>query len=338
MKVFVILGLVAISISAVCSITIHDISEEWNLFKVKFNKVYENVGEELFRKKLYLKNKIVIEEHNKLYKKGQATYKLKMNQFGDMANHEWKDMNGFNQILKNNIDDRDSVTYLSPENVNIPSSIDWRELGAVTPVKDQGHKCGSCWAFSSTGSIEGQQFRKTGKLVSLSEQNLIDCSRRFGNDGCRGGLMVQSFNYIKFNGGIDTEISYPYKGRNGFFCKYKSTNKGATVSGFVNIQRGDENTLAKAVATVGPVSIAIDASLDNFRFYDEGVFYEPTCSSVHLDHGVLAVGYNTTEAGEDYWIVKNSWGEEWGQGGYIWMARNKNNNCGIASMASYPLV
>ncbi|VVC28252.1 Peptidase C1A, papain C-terminal,Cysteine peptidase, asparagine active site,Cysteine peptidase [Cinara cedri] len=338
MKVFVILGLVAISISAVCSITINDISEEWNLFKVKYNKTYKNIEDELFRKKLYLKNKIVIEEHNKLYKKGQVTYKLKMNQFGDMANHERKYMNGFNQILKNNIDDRDSVTYLSPENVNIPSSIDWRKLGAVTPVKDQGHKCGSCWAFSSTGSLEGQQFRKTGKLVSLSEQNLIDCSRMYGNHGCRGGLMDQSFKYIKLNGGIDTENSYPYKGKNGYFCKYNPQNKGATVTGTVDIATGDEDALAEAVATVGPISVGVDASSDNFSFYSEGVFYEPTCSSTIIDHAILAVGYNTTEAGEDYWIVKNSWGEEWGQGGYIWMARNKNNNCGIASMASYPLV
>ncbi|XP_028968920.1 cathepsin L [Galendromus occidentalis] len=210
----------------------------------------------------------------------------------------------------------------------------WLE-GYVTPVKDQG-QCGSCWAFSTTGSLEGQHFKATGKLVSLSEQNLVDCSGDEGNNGCEGGLMDQGFTYIKNNGGIDTEESYPYNAEDGD-CAFKSNAVGARVTGFVDIDSGSEKALQKAVATVGPVSVAIDASNDSFQLYKEGIYDEPACSSTQLDHGVLAVGYGS-ENGVDYWLVKNSWNTVWGQDGYIKMARNKDNQCGIASQASYPTV
>ncbi|VVC42885.1 Hypothetical protein CINCED_3A002884 [Cinara cedri] len=338
MKVLIVLGFVAISISAVCSMTIQDISKEWNSFKIKFNKVYKNAEEEIFRKNIYLENKVKIEKHNKLYEKGQVSYELGMNKFGDLTAHEIiGKMNGFNYLKTNDIDDGDSVTFLRSENVITPSSVDWRNEGYVTPVKDQGVDCGSCWAFSATGALEGQHFRKTGKLVSLSEQNLVDCSHWFGNSGCTDGYMNNAFRYIKYNRGIDTENSYPYTGKEGK-CKYSAKNRGATDRGFVKIKNGDENALKEAVANVGPISVAIDSSALHFGFYKSGVFYASDCSSTQLNHAVLAVGYNTTESGEDYWIVKNSWGEEWGENGYILMARNKNNNCGIATAAIYPLV
>lgn len=244
--------------------------------------------------------------------------------------------NGFKRNYRDH--PREGSTYIEPEGLedeHLPKTMDWRKKGAVTAVKNQG-QCGSCWAFSTTGSLEGQHMRKTGKLVSLSEQNLVDCSESFGNNGCEGGLMDNAFKYIKANKGIDTEISYPYNGTDGT-CHFKKTTVGATDSGYIDIPEGDEKKLKKAVATVGPVSVAIDASHESFQFYSEGIYDEPECSSEQLDHGVLVVGYGTKD-GKDYWLVKNSWGTTWGDEGYIYMTRNQDNQCGIASSASYPLV
>jgi len=149
--------------------------------------------------------------------------------------------------------------------------------------------------------------------------------------------MDQAFAYIKSNKGIDTETSYPYKAIDES-CRFKAGNVGATDTGFTDIKQGDESDLENAIATIGPISVAIDASQDSFQFYKSGVYYEPDCSSEQLDHGVTAVGYDTTSDGKKYYIVKNSWGGAWGNKGYIWMSRERDNNCGIATAASYPLV
>jgi len=148
--------------------------------------------------------------------------------------------------------------------------------------------------------------------------------------------MDSAFTYIQKNKGIDTEASYPYTGTDGT-CAFKANAVGATLTGFVDVKSGDENALKEAVATVGPISVAIDASSIMFQFYHSGVYDPWFCSSTSLDHGVLAVGYGT-EGKKDYWLVKNSWAESWGMKGYIMMIRNKSNRCGIATQASYPTV
>jgi len=308
----------------------------WADFKQTHEKTYQHPTEEQKRKLIFADNLKRIEMHNYLHAKGLKSYTLGINKFADMEHEEFvKTFNGL-RMSSNTTDDNDRVTYLSPNiPLTLPDTVDWRAKGYVTPVKDQG-QCGSCWAFSTTGALEGQTFRKTGKLISLSEQNLVDCSRKFGNNGCEGGLMDNAFKYIKANKGIDTEESYPYEAKDDT-CHYNPGTSGAEDTGFVDVPAGDESKLQEIIATVGPVSVAIDASHPSFQLYHTGVYDEPQCDSQSLDHGVLAVGYGTLN-GHDYWLVKNSWGKVWGEQGYIMMSRNKNNQCGIATMASYPLV
>ena len=170
---------------------------------------------------------------------------------------------------------------------------------------------------------------KTKALVSLSEQNLMDCAGGRGNNvGCTS--KYTAFNYIRDNGGIDTEDSYPYEAASGT-CQFSMKSVGANVTGYVKIPQ-NESSLLEAVTTVGPISVSIDASNITFHHYSDGVYYNPVCST-KLDHAVLVVGYDTLN-GEDYWLVKNSWGMD----GYIMMARNKNNHCGIVTQAVYPTV
>ncbi|KAJ7356030.1 hypothetical protein OS493_027427 [Desmophyllum pertusum] len=276
-----------------------------------------------------LTNHLKISEHNAQ----DHSHVLAMNQFGDLTHDEYRT---HYLAARGHFSMQEKRSYSSKlDTRGLPDTVDWREKGYVTPVKDQGKACSSSWAFSTTGALEGQHFKKTGKLVSLSEQNLIDCSRAYDNHGCQGGLMDNAFSYIKDNGGIDTEASYPYEGSNNR-CRFKKSNVGATDTGFVHIG-GSEEDLKVALAKEGPISVTIDASNPSFQFYKSGIYYEPSCSSENLDHGVLAVGYGADQ-NQGYWLVKNSWGTGWGDSGYIKMARDKNNQCGIASYASYPTV
>ncbi|XP_059138684.1 procathepsin L-like [Physella acuta] len=217
----------------------------------------------------------------------------------------------------------------------LPAAVDWRYKGYVTPIKDQG-ECGSCWAFSAVGSLEGEHFKATGQLVSLSESQLLDCSMMWGSDGCDGGKMTQAFNFIKDDGGIDSAENYPYTPEENF-CQNVRKPVAATVNGYVCIPKGDEDALKEAVATIGPISVAIDADDPTFALYKDGVYYTPNCSSSTLTHAVLVVGYGTLK-GQDYWLVKNSYGTTWGKNGFMLLARNRDNHCGVASNAVYPLV
>ncbi|CAG2209712.1 CTSL [Mytilus edulis] len=307
-----------------------ELDNEWELFKTSYNKIYSDNVEDLNRRQIWEDNVRFIEHHNMAADRGEHSFWLGINHLADMSLDEVSQMMtqyGNNRSL-------DGSTYLPPSNVNTPEEVDWRKQGYVTPVKNQGH-CGSCWSFAATGSLEGQHFRKTGKLVSLSEQNLVDCSSNYGNKGCHGGYVSKAYQYIKDNGGIDTESSYPYEATDDN-CRFKENDVGATAKGFTNIKSGDEKALQSAVATVGPIAVGVDVKRP-FQFYRSGIFDDPTCSSVTYNHGVLVVGYGT-ENGQDYWLVKNSWSAFWGMDGYIKMSRNKNNQCAIATDALYPLV
>lgn len=314
-----------------------EFQKEWEAYKTEHKKAYETSGEDMARYYIWKSNLDVVTRHNSEADKGIHTYWLAMNKFADMTVDEFAAIyNGYNYSMKLSTQSKPASIFYYDPSIQVPAKIDWRDQGYVTEIKDQG-QCGSCWAFSSTGSLEGQHFKASGKLVSLSEQNLVDCSRKYGNMGCNGGLMDQAFSYIKDNKGLDTEASYPYHAIDQS-CKFKPEDVGATDSGFVDVQTKSEDALQQAVGTVGPVSVAIDASHTSFQLYSHGIYHERMCSETRLDHGVLAVGYDSEGSGKDFWIVKNSWGTGWGDKGYIKMARNQKNNCGIATAASYPTV
>lgn len=337
----IVFFLAALGWSAVSAFSKDPLELEWQVYKMMHSKEY-HIDEELPRFTIWKMNKDIIEEHNKLADQGIYSYWLKMNHFGDLTNKEFVSIhNGYKSDLRrmSTVSPHRKLFKYDPS-YEVPDSVDWREKGYVTPVKNQG-SCGSCWAFSTTGSLEGQHFNATGELVELSEQNLVDCSGSFGNMGCNGGLMDQAFEYIKNNSGIATEESYPYKGKENGNCEFESAKIGATLSSYADVKSKDESSLKQALGTYGPVSVAIDASHISFQLYSHGVYHSFLCSQTRLDHGVLAVGYGSEEQRgkmKDYWIVKNSWSEKWGDKGYIKMARNRNNNCGIATSASFPIV
>ncbi|KAL3882302.1 hypothetical protein ACJMK2_028663 [Sinanodonta woodiana] len=268
------------------------VGESWELFKIKHNKQYESTEEEAYRRFIFIENLKKIDIHNEKYKKGEKSYWLGVNHFSDLKTEEFKAMHSGCLKPRVNLTGATCSKFLPPHNVMLPDTVDWREKGYVTPVKSQG-QCGSCWAFSATGSLEGQNFRKTGALLSLSEQQLVDCSTEFGNLGCHGGWMSQSFEYIKMYG-IETEQEYPYKAADQL-CKYKSSKAVAKDTGCMDIESGNELALQQAVATIGPIAAAIDASRTSFQQYAGGVYEDDECSSTNLNHAVLVVGYGTED-------------------------------------------
>ncbi|CAH0545780.1 unnamed protein product, partial [Brassicogethes aeneus] len=313
MKIILLLACLAVAVSA-------NTQEQWKSFKQTHHKSYRSLIEERLRYQIFSNNLEKIEQHNAEFEQGLITYKQGVNQFADWTEEEFiafLKLNGPAQKVKS-----DEVFEAIEA---APATKDWRSLGAVTPIKDQGF-CGSCWSFSATGALEGQNKIKNGKLVSLSEQNLVDCSDSYGNMGCDGGLMDFAFEYVKDHG-IMAEAAYPYEEVQRK-CRFNKSKVVVKSSGYVDIKRNSETDLINAVGTVGPISVGIDAT-SKFQFYSSGIFNDNTCSKEILNHGVLAVGY-----GSNYIIVKNSWGSSWGEDGYIRFTRGKNL-CGIAATASY---
>ncbi|XP_028772580.1 cysteine proteinase RD21A-like [Neltuma alba] len=304
------------------------IYEHW---LVEHGKVYNALGEKEKRFEIFKDNLRFIDEHNA----ENRTYKVGLNRFADLTNEEYRAKYLGTKIdPKRRISKARSNRYAPHVGDELPESVDWRKEGAVVQVKDQG-SCGSCWAFSTVAAVEGVNKLVTGDLISLSEQELVDCDTKY-NEGCNGGLMDYAFQFIIDNGGIDTEEDYPYRAVDGQCDPYRKNAKVVTIDGYEDVPANDEKALKKAVANQ-PVSVAIEAGGREFQLYVSGVF-TGRCGT-ELDHGVTAVGYGT-ENGVDYWIVKNSWGSSWGEEGYIRMERNvattNTGKCGIVMEASYP--
>lgn len=303
------------------------------IYRHMYNKTYHDLEELYTAYASFSSNLGKIYKHNKK----QLNYTLGVNEFTDMTAETFKKHHagctrkrlkkvGF-YMTQNN------CYNFQPTNKILPDFVDWRENDVVTPVKNQGH-CGSCWSFSATGAMEGAWALKTGNLVSLSEQQLVDCSQSYGNNGCNGGMMDDAFKYA-MDKGMCTEKENPYTATNGT-CN--NCSPVVSVAHCVDVTPNNQLHLKEAVAR-GPVSVAIEADTSVFQMYSGGVVTSDKCGQ-ELDHGVLVVGYGE-ENGVLYWLVKNSWGEQWGVGGYVKIERTENTDdpgiCGIAMQPSYPV-
>lgn len=300
-------------------------------------KQYISEEEQQYRKFVYERNVRRIEAHNVEAALGYHNWTMSVNQFADLTAEEFAAFAGFKKNRQRTTSRLRGNSSASAVNISaLPTSVDWVTAGAVTPVKNQGN-CGSCWSFSTTGAVEGAHYIRTQNLVSLSEQQLVDCSNAQGNQGCNGGMMDFAFQYIIQNGGITTESNYPYQGVQGSCNQAAADQYAASISGFNDVGATDAELMA--VLAKQPVSVAIEADQSAFQFYSSGVL-TATCGT-NLDHGVLAVGYGSLN-GVDYYRVKNSWGVSWGMNGYILLGRGPQYNggqgqCGILLSASYPL-
>ncbi|XVE88190.1 hypothetical protein DITRI_Ditri19aG0048900 [Diplodiscus trichospermus] len=315
---------------SVPEVSMSDRFEQW---LASYGRVYEDASEKDKRFQIFKENVEYIESHNADTSKN---YKLGVNEFTDLTNEEFKAMRNGYKMRPSKIVASSRTSSFRYENVNaVPPSMDWREKGAVTNIKDQG-QCGCCWAFSAVAAMEGITKLKTGKLISISEQELVDCDINGEDQGCNGGLMDDAFKFIISNKGLTTESNYPYQGVDGTCNKKKAANHAATITSYEDVPSNSESALLKAVANQ-PVSVAIDAGGSDFQHYKSGIF-TGECGTF-LDHGVTAVGYGKADDGTKYWLVKNSWGTSWGEDGYIRMQKDidaEEGLCGIAMEASYP--
>jgi KDEL-tailed cysteine endopeptidase len=300
-------------------------TQTFDTFLQIHGKTYTTAAEYNYRFKVYLENLARINQYNT----ENSSFRLAPNQFADLTNDEYRAL-----YLSSRSDSR-IKNEIRISNHNLPSEVDWRLQKAVTDVKDQ-QSCGSCWAFSATGAVEGLLAISGKGLLSLSEQELVDCSRGYKNLGCDGGSIDFSFDYIKDHG-ITLEEDYQYQAANQT-CQADSYQPVGRISGYVDVPENSSAQLKAAVAQQ-PVSVAIDAGSFAFQFYISGVLDDSECGT-QLSHGVLAVGYGN-EDGKDYWLVKNSWGTWWGEEGYVKIFRQDNDGpglCGIAMAASYPIL
>ncbi|KAJ0798199.1 putative cathepsin L [Helianthus annuus] len=303
-------------------------------FKRKFGKSYASEAEHDYRFSVFKANMRLAKRHQKL----DPTAVHGVTQFSDMTSSEFRKHLGLRSRLRFP-DDAGKAPILPT--TDLPEDFDWRDHGAVTDVKDQG-SCGSCWSFSTTGALEGANFIATGKLQSLSEQQLVDCDHECDpeepescDSGCNGGLMNSAFEYTLKAGGLMREEDYPYTGTDGGSCKFDKNKVVASVRNF-SVVSLDEDQIAANLVKHGPLAVAINAVY--MQTYVGGVSCPYVCSK-RLDHGVLMVGYGSgghspiRMKDKPYWIIKNSWGPKWGENGYYKICKG-HNVCGVDSMVS----
>lgn len=305
MKSLYILGIVALLCTAffLSQNTVKP-NNKYVAWKVQYGVSFDE-EEDQYRQQVFADNLEIIENHN------NPSYTVAVNQFAGLTQEEFQQT--YLSLIPAERTGKSHIDF----NTNV-ADIDWRDKGAVSPVKDQG-QCGSCWAFSSTGNLEGVQYLSTKVMKTYSEQQLVDCSRSYGNQGCNGGWMDQAFNYVKAKG-ITTEDQYPYKAVDQ---KCKIDGGDFKISKIIDVAEGKCDDLLNALM-IEPISVAVDAT--NWSFYSSGIFNNCRKS---LNHGVLLIGY---KSGSNY-IVKNSWGTRWGEKGFIRLALQ--DTCGICDAASY---
>ncbi|KAF7841020.1 cysteine protease RD19A-like [Senna tora] len=306
----------------------------FSLFKDRFGKSYSSKEEHDYRFKVFKANLRRAQRHQKL----DPSAVHGVTQFSDLTPSEFrKTVLGLRGLRLPA--DANKAPILPTD--DLPQDFDWRDRGAVTAVKNQG-SCGSCWSFSTTGALEGAHFLATGNLVSLSEQQLVDCDHECDpeeqgscDSGCNGGLMNSAFEYILKSGGIMREEDYPYTGSDRGTCKFDKTKIAASVANF-SVVSLDEDQIAANLVKNGPLAVAINAAY--MQTYVGGVSCPYICAR-RLDHGVLLVGFGSAGYApirfkeKPYWIIKNSWGENWGENGYYKICRGRNV-CGVDSMVS----
>ncbi|XP_017466464.1 PREDICTED: cathepsin L1 [Rhagoletis zephyria] len=301
-------------------------------FKNAVNRSYMHAFDEFRSREAFEQNANVVRQHNKLFEKGESSYRLRTNIMADMNNDYY--LKGFLRLLKSKRFgagvDLDSEIVGSPLMQLTPEAIDWRTKGFNTQPDNQ-KTCGSCYAFSIAESIEGQVFKRTRRVLHLSPQQIVDCSVSHGNQGCTGGSLRNTLKYLQETGGIMREQDYRYVSKKGV-CQFAPELAVVNVTSWAILPAKDEKAIEAAVAHIGPVPVSINATPRTFQLYSDGIYDDDSCSSDTVNHAMLVVGYT-----KDYWILKNWWGEMWGEDGYMRLRKGKNL-CGIANYAAYSII
>ncbi|XP_055714478.1 procathepsin L-like [Phlebotomus papatasi] len=302
----------------------------WEDYKRIFNRTYRRPFRERRSRKAFGANLELVNAHNRAFSNNETTFRMAINQLADLSSHEY--LVRYIRMTSNEVPEDELREHVASfgHQPDIPDAIDWRQEGFNTPPDNQ-KSCGSCYAFSIVHSIEGQIFKRTSKLISLSEQQIVDCSGGAGNHGCAGGSLRNTLRYLVSCGGLMRQQDYPYTASEGK-CHFLAPLSVVNVSNWAILPSGSEMALAVAVATVGPIAVSINASPKSFQLYGDGIYDDRQCSANSVNHAMLIVGYTP-----NYWILKNWWGERWGEHGYMRLQRHRNL-CGVANYAAYAIV